>query len=156
MIGVGLYGVTGDAYVSSNKQTPEQYRSGPVNPAPRPTRRSFTAEYKAKVVAEYEAAVHGEKSAVLRREGLFHSHVQEWTRARDTTAPARSANGSVNTSTTARLSRAERETERLRAENARLTAKLAQTQAALSIMGKAHELLASLAESTDTPPPSSR
>lgn len=144
--------------MSSNKQSPEQNGSGPVDPAPRPARRSFTAEYKAKVVAEYEAAPHGEKSAVLRREGLFHSHVQEWTRARGAgVTPANTNNGSVNTSaTTARLSRAERETERLRAENARLTAKLAQTQAALSIMGKAHELLASLAESTDTPPSSSR
>jgi transposase-like protein len=143
--------------VSSNKQPPEPNGSRPVNPAPRPTRRSFTAEYKAAVVAEYETAAHGEKSAVLRREGLFHSHVQEWTRARDTAAATGSANGSGNASaTTARLSRAERETERLRAENARLNAKLAQTQAALSIMGKAHELLASLAESTDTPPSSSR
>jgi transposase-like protein len=151
-----LQGVTGDAYVSSNKQTPETNGSGPVNPAPRPARRSFTAEYKAAVVAEYEAAAHGEKSAVLRREGLFHSHVQEWTRARNAAAPAGSTNGSSGPSTTARLTRAERETERLRAENARLNAKLAQTQAALSIMGKAHELLASLAESTDTPPSSSR
>lgn len=143
--------------MSSNKQPSETNGSGPVNPAPRPTRRSFTAEYKAKVVAEYEAAPHGEKSAVLRREGLFHSHVQEWSRARNAVAPAGPANGSgPSTSTTARLSRAERETERLRAENARLNAKLAQTQAALSIMGKAHELLASLAESTDTPPSSSR
>ncbi|WP_344521107.1 hypothetical protein [Paractinoplanes durhamensis] len=109
------------------------------------------------MVAEYEAAPHGEKSAVLRREGLFHSHVQEWTRGRSTAAPAGTANGSgASPTTTARLSRAERETERLRAENARLNAKLAQTQAALSIMGKAHELLASLAESTDTPPSSSR
>jgi transposase-like protein len=143
--------------VSSSKQPPEPNGSGPVSPAPRPTRRSFTAEYKAAVVAEYETAAHGEKSAVLRREGLFHSHVQEWARARDTAAATGSANGSGNASaTTARLSRAERETERLRAENARLNAKLAQTQAALSIMGKAHELLASLAESTDTPPSSSR
>ena len=143
--------------MSSNKQPSETTGPGPVNAAPRPTRRSFTAEYKAAVVAEYEAAPHGEKSAVLRREGLFHSHVQEWTRARNTTPPARSANGSGDTSAkTARLSRAERETERLRAENTRLNAKLAQTQAALSIMGKAHELLASLAESTDTPPSSSR
>jgi transposase-like protein len=143
--------------VSSSKQPSETDGSGSIDPAPRPTRRSFTAEYKAAVVAEYEAAPHGEKSAVLRREGLFHSHVQEWTRARDTAVPAGPANGSANTSaTTGRLSRAERETERLRAENARLNAKLAQTQAALSIMGKAHELLASLAESTDTPPSSSR
>jgi len=144
--------------VSSNKQPSEPTGSGPVNPAPRPTRRSFTAEYKARVMAEYEAAPHGEKSAVLRREGLFHSHVQEWTRARNAgVIPANTDNGSVDTSaTTARVSRAERETERLRAENARLNAKLTQTQAALSIMGKAHELLASLAESTDTPPSSSR
>ena len=142
--------------MSSNKQPSETNGSRPVDPAPRPTRRSFTAEYKAAVVAEYEAAPHGDKSAVLRREGLFHSHVQEWTRARDSAALAGSTNGSSGRSTTARLSRAERETERLRAENARLNAKLAQTQAALSIMGKAHELLASLAESTDTPPSSSR
>jgi len=149
--------MTRDAYVSSSKQTSEPNGSGPVDTAPRPTRRSFTAEYKAAVVAEYESAPHGEKSAVLRREGPFHSHVQEWTRARDTVVPAGSVNGSAGPSaTTARLSRAERETEQLRAENARLNAKLAQTQAALSIMGKAHELLASLAESTDTPPSSSR
>ncbi|RSM46175.1 hypothetical protein DMB66_50075, partial [Actinoplanes sp. ATCC 53533] len=118
--------------MSSNKQPSETNGSGPVDPAPRPTRRSFTADYKAAVVAEYEAAPHGEKSAVLRREGLFHSHVQEWTRARNAVAPAGSTNGSAGPSTTARLSRAERETERLRAENARLNAKLAQTQAALS------------------------
>ena len=142
--------------MSGNKQSPEQNGSRSVDPAPRPTRRSFTAEYKAAVVAEYEAAPHGEKSAVLRREGLFHSHVQEWTRARDAGVTPAGTNGSANTTTAGRLSRAERETERLRAENARLNAKLAQTQAALSIMGKAHELLASLAESSDTPPMSSR
>lgn len=95
-----MQGVTGDAYVSINKQPSEPNGSGPVNPAARPTRRSFTAAYKAKVVAEYEAAPHGEKSAVLRREGLFHSHVQEWTRARDTTMPAGPTNGSGRTSAT--------------------------------------------------------
>ena len=138
--------------MSSSEQSTEQ-GSGPVDPAPRPVRRTFSAEYKAAIVAEYEAAPHGEKSAVLRREGLFHSHVQEWTRARAT-----SATTAVTTSATtmSRLSRAERETERLRAENVRLNAKLAQTQAALAIMGKAHELLASLAESSDTPLPSTR
>src|SRR3954454_18395804 len=73
-------------------QTPSG-QVGPVDPAPRPTRRSFTAEYKARVVAEYEAAPHGEKSAVLRREGLFHSHVKEWTRARDAGVTPANTNG---------------------------------------------------------------
>ena len=60
--------------------------SGPRSvggPSPRPSRRSFSAEYKLAIVAEYENAPNGEKGAVLRREGLYSSHVIEWTRARD-------------------------------------------------------------------------
>ena len=53
------------------------------DPAPRPVRRSFTAAYRLAIVAEYEAAPRGEKGAVLRREGLYHSHIKEWTAARD-------------------------------------------------------------------------
>jgi hypothetical protein len=34
------------------------------------------------VVAEYEAAPHGQKAAVLRREGLYQSQIREWTMAR--------------------------------------------------------------------------
>jgi len=47
------------------------------DPAPKPIRRSFTTEYRHRVVAEYEAAPHGEKSAVLRREGLYQSGSSE-------------------------------------------------------------------------------
>ena len=46
-------------------------------------RRTFTTQYKLDVVAEYDAAPLGEKGAVLRREGLYSSHVIEWRRARD-------------------------------------------------------------------------
>ena len=53
------------------------------DPAARPVRRSFTAEYRARVVAEYEAAPRGSKAAVLRREGLYQSQIREWTIARD-------------------------------------------------------------------------
>ena len=44
---------------------------------------TFTAQYKLDVVAEYDAAAAGQKGAVLRREGLYSSHVVEWRRARD-------------------------------------------------------------------------
>ena len=47
-----------------------------VDPSARPFRRTFTAEYRARIVAEYEAAPHGEKSAVLRREGLYQSQAR--------------------------------------------------------------------------------
>jgi len=123
---------------------------GPGDPAARPTRRSFTAEYKARVVAEYEAAAHGEKSAVLRREGLFHSHVREWAGA------GRVGVDGPRTPPPREDGRVDRDAERLRVENQRLTAKLAQTQTALAIMGKAHELLEMLAESSAPPTGSSR
>ena len=49
----------------------------------RARRRSFTARYKLDVLAAYDAAVQGEKGAILRREGLYSSHIVEWRRARD-------------------------------------------------------------------------
>ena len=55
----------------------------PADPAARPVRRSFTAAYRARVVAEYEAAPHGSKAAVLRREGLCQSQIRRWTVTRD-------------------------------------------------------------------------
>jgi transposase len=135
--------------VSSSDAGPGEVE-GRVDPAARPTRRSFTAEYKARVVAEYEAAPHGEKSAVLRREGLFHSHVREWVGA------GRVGADGPRVRPPRRDGRGDRDAARLRAENQRLTAKLAQTQAALAIMGKAHELLEMLAESSAPPTGSSR
>ena len=42
--------------------------------ADRPRRRTFTAQYKADILAEYEAADRGERGAILRREGLYSSH----------------------------------------------------------------------------------
>src|SRR5262249_52461413 len=54
----------------------------------RARRRSFTAAYKLDVLAAYEAAEPGEKGAILRREGLYFSHIVEWRRARDAGALA--------------------------------------------------------------------
>ncbi len=54
----------------------------------RAKRRTFTAQYKLDMVAEYDAAPDGEKGAVLRREGLYSSHIIEWRRARDAGALA--------------------------------------------------------------------
>lgn len=129
--------------------------SAAVDPAPRPTRRSFTAPYKAEIVAEYEAAPHGEKSGVLRREGLYHSHVKEWAAARD----AGALSGLTDARTSAKRphkSAPPGENARLRAENTRLAAQLTQTRTALDIMGKVHALLETLSESADNPTSSPR
>lgn len=126
-----------------------------VDPAPRPSRRSFTAAYKARIVAEYEGAPHGEKSAVLRREGLYHSHIKEWASARD----AGALSGLTDARTSARRphrSAPPGENARLRAENTRLAAQLTQTRTALDMMGKVHALLETLSESADNPTSSPR
>jgi transposase len=122
--------------VTSSVQHPSEEQGSAadvLNPAPNPVRRSFTAEYRARVVAEYEAAPHGEKAGVLRREGLYQSQVREWRAERDTRAaglvPRRSSHRSSQ-----KLSGSE--TDRLRAENVRLTRELAKSQAVVEIMGK--------------------
>jgi len=50
----------------------------------RPKRRRFTAEYKLRIVREADVCMQpGEIGALLRREGLYSSHLVEWRRARD-------------------------------------------------------------------------
>ena len=56
-----------------------------TDPAVRPRRRTFTAEYKSQILAEYDSYPAGaeERGALLRREGLYTSHIAEWRRVRD-------------------------------------------------------------------------
>src|SRR4051794_36883521 len=47
-------------------------------------RRTFTAEYKRRILQEVEACTQpGAISALLRREGLYSSHLVEWRAARE-------------------------------------------------------------------------
>jgi transposase len=129
--------------------------SGPRSaegPSPRPVRRSFSPEYKLAIVAEYENAPNGEKGAILRREGLYSSHVIEWTRARDAGALEGVADSRQSEKRSKRSAEAA-ELERLRVRNAKLEAELKNTRTALDIMGKAHALVEQLSESADDPQP---
>ncbi len=56
-------------------------RPDPEVPA-KPRRRRFSAEYKLRVLEEIDRAGPGEQGAILRREGLYSSHLTEWRRAR--------------------------------------------------------------------------
>jgi transposase-like protein len=120
---------------------------GVVDPGARPVRRTFTSEYRARIVAEYEAAPRGEKAAVLRREGLYQSQVREWTQVRDAAAGLGEAPRPHRAS---KHTGGGRETARLRAENERLSRELAQSQAVVEIMGKLQGLLETISESTTT------
>ncbi len=62
---------------------------GDDDPAAKPTRRRYSAEFKLAILDEYERLTDpGAKGALLRREGLYSSHIVEWRRARDVGAPA--------------------------------------------------------------------
>ena len=115
----------------------------------RPGRRAFTAEYKMGILRQYEELADDPRArgALLRREGLYTSHLSEWRRVRDASAE----NGLADKpSGRPRRSAAEAENERLRKENDKLTAELARTKAALDVVGKAHALLELLSESADS------
>ncbi len=50
-----------------------------VDPAAKPTRRRFSNDFKDRIVDEYDnAADSEERGALLRREGLYTSHISEW------------------------------------------------------------------------------
>jgi transposase-like protein len=116
--------------------------------ADRPKRRSFTAEFKARLLAEYDAADREERGAILRREGLYTSHIAEWRKAADAGAKAALASG--GRARPGRRDRRDRELEALRARAEKAEAELARSRAALDLMGKAHALLETLSESAAT------
>lgn len=131
--------------MTADKPRPGQERDA------RPARRTFTAEYKARILAEYEDAPEGAKGEILRRERLYHSHIIDWRKARDAGAGAALADRRLSAQRAKRSAEAV-EIERLRKANARLEDELGRTRTALDIMGKAHALLEQLSESADTPP----
>jgi transposase-like protein len=116
--------------------------------ADRPKRRSFTAEYKAGILAEYDAADRGGRGAILRREGLYSSHIIEWRKAAQAGAAAGLGPASKD--------RRDKEIEQLRVRAEKAEAELARSRAALDLMGKAHALLETLSESAEPPTRSKR
>ena len=124
-----------------------------IDPAPKATRRTFTTEYRNKIIDEYRAAPFGEKSAGLRREGLYQSQLREWSATRENTTPKSSINRGKGKSSNTIDASGRKEIDRLNRRNAHLEKQLTQTEAALEIMGKLHVLLESISESTGTAMP---
>jgi len=115
--------------------------AGDPSPPERPARRTFTAEYKARILAEYEAApTDGTRGAILRREGLYSSHVVEWRRARDAAVLV----GLGRRPRPRTTSPEQAEIARLRRRAERAEAELAKARLVIDIQGKASELLGRL------------
>jgi transposase len=122
----------------------ETQRPDPEVPE-RARRRTFTAKYKLEVLAAYDAAPDGEKGAVLRREGLYSSHITEWRKARDVGALAGLA---APRGRKRRDPQAERITQ-LETEKQQLEQELAKTRFVVDVQAKLHALLETLSESAE-------
>ena len=102
---------------------------------PKAPRRTFTAEYKRRIVAEAAQCEHGELGALLRREGLYYSQLADWRKG--------VAEGTLGTRKRGPLADPDRaEKRRLERENERLRRKLADAEAII----EAQKKLAALVE----------
>lgn len=132
---IGLNGVV-DAVPA-----PPHDRTGPPDPEvpERAHRRHFSADYKLRMLEEADrCSAPGQLGALLRREGLYSSHLTDWRRQRAqgtlaALAPHRRGRPPTSASVT--------EIARLRQDNERLAQKLAAAEAIIEIQKKVATLL---------------
>lgn len=104
----------------------------------RPARRRFSAEYKLRIVEEANALTEpGAIGALLRREGLYSSHLVDWRRQYRAGALSSLARPRGRPKPHPLLA----ENEQLRRRNARLERRLATAERIIEIQGKVSELL---------------
>lgn len=103
----------------------------------KPAKRLFTAEYKQRVLDEVDGCAPGEIGVVLRREGLYSSHLTTWRRQRK--------DGELGVNARSKAGRPKNgplvaEVERLRRENERLAEKLRKAELVIDVQKKVQGL----------------
>lgn len=114
----------------------------------RAKRRTFEAGFKLRVLEEWDRAEVGERSAILRREGIYSSMISDWKRQR--------REGLLNDGSRSPAGRggpSYAEVDRLRRENRKLHEELAKTKFVIEVQGKVSALLEELSKSADTDTP---
>lgn len=110
-------------------------------------RRTFTKEYKLRILERAEQCVGaGEMGKLLRREGLYSSHLTSWRRQRrEGTLKALGRRRGPKTKKTAD----QRELEKLRRENERLRRRLDHAEKIIGVQKKLSEILGVQLEEND-------
>ena len=101
-------------------------------------RRQFEAAYKLRILAEADRCAAGELSELLRREGLYASHLANWRKQREEGA----LSGLIQKKRGRKPKRQEeRELERLRRENEKLKERVRQAELIIDVQKKVSEML---------------
>jgi len=118
----------------------------------RAVRRTFTAAYKTRILAAFDALPDGspERGALLRTERLYHSHIEHWRKQQEAGKLSSPAGPAENNGESAELARLRTENKKLKARNDRLAGELGKTKVALDIAGKAFALLEDISNSADS------
>ena len=136
---------------------PEGARRATVGSAERPTpdpeilakpkRRRFTAKYKLQVLREADACKgSGEIGALLRREGLYSSHLSSWREQRDRGALA----GLKEKKRGRKAKPVDPRVKQLEKENARLRRRLSKAETIITFQKKLSEILGIPLKSPDS------
>ena len=135
------------ALVLSEPSRPARSASDPDPEVPaKARRRRFTAKYKIAVLEEVDACTKpGEIGALLRREGLYSSHLSKWRRQRDEGALA-GLTPKKRGRKPRKVSAEARRVAELERENARLRQKLEQAETIIEVQKKLSQLLGSQEE----------
>jgi len=118
----------------------------------RPKRRTFTAAYKARILAAYDALPEGspERGALMRKERLYHSHIEHWRKQQENGTLTASTGKPKKDAAADDLARLRAENKKLKAANQKLAGELGKTKTALDIAGKAFALLQDISSSADS------
>ena len=121
---------------------------------PSSTRSQWSAAKKLAILQEYEAYPHGapERGALLRREGIYTSHISKWRQQRNRGALAALAPQPRGPKSEPVNPLAD-ELARLQQENARLQVRLATAEAVIDIQKKVAQLLGASLPSLEAPEP---
>src|SRR3954447_24154979 len=117
------------------------------NQTDRAKRRTFEAGFKLRVLQEWDRADAPERSAILRREGIYSSMISDWKRQRREGLLKDGVRGPEG-----RGGPSYAEVDRLRRENQKLQEELAKAKFVIEIQGKVSALLEELSKSADTDP----
>jgi transposase len=108
----------------------------------KPVRRTFTRAFKLRILKEVDDALPGMKGGILRREGLYSSHLAKWRAERDEQTLAARKRGPKRNPLAG-------EVQKLRADKRRLEKRLLQANQIIDLQKKISKVLGIALESGD-------